>query len=552
MLKSQYIPVILNKIQELDWKRRGALRVFLESFSFLLLILLDPFGLSAITSIASQNMFDRLHAIITPANESDRIAIVLVDLKTLNDANETWPPSFNLWSNLLTSISEYDPLAIFVDVYFGVDRSKSKESDLAALVKHDIPASPRIFLADHGQNALRRSLLDGDCLEWSPDTAYPSSGHQIPSPKCQPSALFPRLRDAAGDRRTYIDWPLRDDRRLYPLHTLHSIPMNQAGDVLSIASSLPATALAREVCRETPGRPAGPAWCKENSQFLTPPTEWVAPRISRQDTIKKAIEEKFDRALLPRWSFYSSPKSESLIEDFKKTGCIVQKSDFIGKKIIQSIGILPITAFPRIFDTPYFRNMFFLPAFSNSGPEHLDENGMFAQGISCPHIVTIHASDIIMPTNIKSSNSLQSAIKDRVVLIGMAFDGIDQWPTPIYGNMPGVFIHAVALETLLNYGPDHPEKPDEYIMVSSSDIFDILIHAIFIFSVIVAAKKEKLIVGAAGFFALTIAMPYIYFFMGYMIPSITSINVTEQMVFTTTLAITLAMKSIPALDEADS
>ncbi|MBZ6380029.1 MULTISPECIES: CHASE2 domain-containing protein [Pacificimonas] len=40
-------------------------------------------------------------------------------------------------------------------------------------------------------------------------------------------------------------------------------------------------------------------------------------------------------------------------------------------------------------------------------------------------------------------------LKDRLVLVGFDLDGIDRWQAPYYGEVPGVLIHAMALDNLL-------------------------------------------------------------------------------------------------------
>lgn len=529
-----------------------------KSFVLLIVIFLDPFQLSALTTMASKNIFDRLHAIITPAPESDRITIILIDMKTLSEEHEKWPPSFGFWRKLLSEIPEYDPSTIFVDVYFGNDRSISEKDDIVTIAKNDDPAKPRIFFADYGQNALRNAILNGDCLEWEPDTADPMSENQIPSSRCRPSALFPRLRDAVSDRRAYIDWSLRDDRRLYPLHTLHAIPMDQKGDVLTVASSLPATVLARDACRDRPGRPAGPAWCKDNTQFLNLPDGWSAPLIRKQESVNKAIQSEFDPALLPRWSLYRSPESDNLVKNLNRYGCVLQKSNSPTVKFFQAIGILPISTFPRIFDTPYFRGMFELPSLSSKDPEQLDENGNFTRGVACPHFLIVHASDILAPTGgAEQGKYLSLALKNKIVLIGMSFNGTDQWPTPLYGNIPGVFIHAAALETLLHYGPNYPTKSNEHELfqntelfkLSNGDIIEILMNILFMYMATIMSRNKRIIFGGVLFFIISITLPYICFFLSYGIPSFISINVTEKMVFTISIAVAFFIKIVGHTDK---
>lgn len=50
----------------------------------------------------------------------------------------------------------------------------------------------------------------------------------------------------------------------------------------------------------------------------------------------------------------------------------------------------------------------------------------------------------------------------KYVLVGAALsDGLDYHPSPVHGSAPGVFVHAMALDNLLTYGPDFFRRPAE-------------------------------------------------------------------------------------------
>ena len=67
----------------------------------------------------------------------------------------------------------------------------------------------------------------------------------------------------------------------------------------------------------------------------------------------------------------------------------------------------------------------------------------------CYPFQTIRAVDLAR----MSETALKEAFKDQLVLVGALFsDAPDTTISPVHGQLPGVFVHATALENLLNFG----------------------------------------------------------------------------------------------------
>ncbi|BDY04162.1 CHASE2 domain-containing protein [Ferrimonas sp. YFM] len=80
----------------------------------------------------------------------------------------------------------------------------------------------------------------------------------------------------------------------------------------------------------------------------------------------------------------------------------------------------------------------------------------------CPQILTISAWELMEPGALKDPE-LRNVIENRVVMVGYDLEGLaDRVLSPVNGNLPGVFQHAVALENLMLFGDQYWHKPSEF------------------------------------------------------------------------------------------
>lgn len=64
----------------------------------------------------------------------------------------------------------------------------------------------------------------------------------------------------------------------------------------------------------------------------------------------------------------------------------------------------------------------------------------------CPFILSVKEEDLSRP-------AVREALKGRLLLVGLHIPGAgDQVVSPVHGGLPGVFLHAMALDNLLNWG----------------------------------------------------------------------------------------------------
>ena len=67
---------------------------------------------------------------------------------------------------------------------------------------------------------------------------------------------------------------------------------------------------------------------------------------------------------------------------------------------------------------------------------------------------------------------LANAFKDKVVMYGLSLEGLhDRVFSPVHGQLPGVFFHAMALDNLMHYGDEYIRVADERMMRISQFIW---------------------------------------------------------------------------------
>jgi CHASE2 domain-containing sensor protein len=82
----------------------------------------------------------------------------------------------------------------------------------------------------------------------------------------------------------------------------------------------------------------------------------------------------------------------------------------------------------------------------------------------CAPFLSLVGSDLYRDFAYKNENGDPARfIGGRVVMVGVKLAGInDIWDSPVHGQLPGVYAHAMALDNLLTYGDRHFTKPPRF------------------------------------------------------------------------------------------
>lgn len=76
-----------------------------------------------------------------------------------------------------------------------------------------------------------------------------------------------------------------------------------------------------------------------------------------------------------------------------------------------------------------------------------------ADKLACPYHRTISVSHLL---NSAGDKDIEEALENKIIFYGAGFRFTgDRVESPVYGEMPGVYLHAMAYDNLLTYGPDY-------------------------------------------------------------------------------------------------
>ncbi|MGI9273939.1 MAG: CHASE2 domain-containing protein, partial [Endozoicomonas sp.] len=93
----------------------------------------------------------------------------------------------------------------------------------------------------------------------------------------------------------------------------------------------------------------------------------------------------------------------------------------------------------------------------------------------------------------KTTNAL---LTDRIVLIGGIFQGIPDYTfSPVHGKIPGVFMHAMALDNLITLKHNYMKAPEavfSFLNMSWADLIELILAASILFAVALAAHYSWL------------------------------------------------------------
>lgn len=84
----------------------------------------------------------------------------------------------------------------------------------------------------------------------------------------------------------------------------------------------------------------------------------------------------------------------------------------------------------------------------------LDADALKRNRQPCPYTVTLREEDL-------GSEKARGVLEGRVVMIGLSLAGIhDMVESPVHGQIPGVYLHAMALDNLLTWHGDYFKRGD--------------------------------------------------------------------------------------------
>ncbi len=343
----------------------------------------------------------------------DAVSVLLIDDKSLQNAQQTWPASYGYYARLLDSLTRYRPSAVFIDVVFASRRNDASITRLVEAACKAREAGSRVYFAvrrsETGSFPLRAEL-------------------QEVVPRC----IEPVAIEYDPDALDQMAW----NYRIQPEPTqdgtlLHSVAATIYRDMGGVLPAQGHAALAINWGY----RPADSG------------IEWLVADKKGHDGKASALAHQSDR-----------PHAADSIE------AAANKSTF--------------SPYCRKPDNPFLET---LPAALRS-----HWNPDVSKPI-CVYHETLYPADLSTSSE-EEERRLTAQLRDRVVMIGTALQGSnDRVTSPLHRSVPGVYLHAAALDNLLYYGKHYKRTAH---LGGHGDGLRVLALLIFGFIVMVVMNKS--------------------------------------------------------------
>jgi CHASE2 domain-containing sensor protein len=196
--------------------------------------------------------------------------------------------------------------------------------------------------------------------------------------------------------------------------------------------------------RDQGGRPMAAAalyeiWCARPENLCG---EWRPSRDGKADRLSLT------------WGFGGSPQSAAFNGRAQDDACIMQNTNFLTR----------LAAAARAFLNALGRALF-----SQRGVRDAAE-------IRCIYNDSLNAATLLSGRN---EAAMEAMLSNRIVLIGSSHrQSGDLQSIPHVGVVPGVFVHAMALDNLIEWGPNYHRPPPEGLLaLDFADILEIVLSA---------------------------------------------------------------------------
>jgi len=393
----------------------------------------NPLNVVSATDRVSQDIFFRYIAPLY-GEEHQPITVILMGDQFVEAIGSSWPVSHRTMTRFLQTLYCYSPKSIFFDLLFTHEHSTDQQTEqLINYLKGDEQVQEKIikqcatsfvhrdqFKDDQDgydtEVALEAERLSASLLplppayigDLAPQTNYPVEGGSV---------VFDRLIEA-GVLRLPTNWVAEDGA--YPLVVTlnedaaagapdrwHDVwPEHVDGKVPSAALALYATLVKEKDLKTLVG--------EEQNQLIV---EWgFYPRHLPMEAMTTAEHEDEQERFLRLREF--------------QDGCNVRPGKLLSS---ETLSRLKESVWQFMLDTI---------GVLNSNPDQPRQ--------TCPYNQWIPAEAVLFASTDAQQETLRALFEDRVVMIGADIRGApDLIQSPVHGQIPGVFLHAMALDNLL-------------------------------------------------------------------------------------------------------
>lgn len=378
------------------------------ALAFLLLLSLDPFGIQTASMDRSQEAALRITA---PFYEpSGKVAVVVFDDAYLDDpgAPRTWPLPYAEHGRILRRLAQAGAATVFMDILF---RPRADTSAAA-----EAPAGPSTAGPGDSPDAMLRPIRSFDQMPVFFATVARDRGDPaLADGLCVPGlrSQAPAVRDTGAVRPDLVAAVEAEPGRLdFTLVSWwgcgHQYPLAAGGNALERTAALD---LYRAWCR---GPAAEPARCRLDERGEIKAADFAAPLVVQWGAFPPAEQMPFYAA--------------GICQDPAPAGMAG-----LWHRVKVAADQLLLGVFEDLRDAPD------------------------------PAVALPCAAVPVIPVSLLSrldAEDLATLVQGRAVLVGARITGYPDWHlSPVHGQVPGVLLHAMALDNLLSLGPGYAREP---------------------------------------------------------------------------------------------
>lgn len=357
------------------------------------IMLVDPFGFSNSTDERSKDVFYQVTSPFYPDKARDDIAVILIDDASIDSALFDWPPSFDQYDTLLSSVATYAPKAVFFDLLFLDPRGQKEDLD---------------FFADN-----IRAIRD---FNDTPVFAMGAASIHARAEECfsESISVLPQIRDSVTGLPFFKFSGYGND---YPMY--------------SICNGRPLLSPAAELLR---------AVCSLKSNAGEPDESCPNEKLGDVQQITKLVPQ----AISIRWGEATAPINQRFYPasfDGKGSDC-AYPSDELLEKLIRSTNYF-LGAFSERLRPDISANCIYHP--------HISAFDLIVRAKQASHLATNNEAKQAQA----SRKILEDFLSNKIVFVGLDIAGVrDTVISPVQGTIPGVMAHAMALDNALALGSD--------------------------------------------------------------------------------------------------
>ncbi|MEL6947928.1 MAG: CHASE2 domain-containing protein [Pseudomonadota bacterium] len=449
--------------------------------------LFNPFGLLDETQDLSQRLSQRGYALLFDKGyENQNITSVIIDSVTVDSlgSDTGYPVNMDVHATLLRTILCGGPSSIYIDIAFQNARpdlrSQQTESEAVERLRRALatragdaycqqfdaqkqPVDTEIFLA-------RVIPQKGDCAAFSMDTTVPTS------PKCQRFRPLDALQSVVTPISISRVQPTVQHVR-YPLFATATNAFRfQDDDAASARRRMPKV-------EKSPATAMMLAFCKNQSPNDVERTLCEKLSADEPDDVLSDLSDTLN--LVPLWRYYLDERqlwqrfqSQSLLSAIQEQSAQSSGSPTPSQQSVLRPASAPSDAENRCrFPQKVVQDgsAWFLTA-SNFGVALLDELFGGPKNISWAGFVPRFGEGTCLPypylpgsvvSELRNAcaapngcgNALQKAFGGKAIVYGYDIDAAnDNFQSPVLGRLPGMIVHAAALDNLMRFGTDYKKE----------------------------------------------------------------------------------------------